>query len=235
MTDKAAKALLREPDPPALLLDAPPASCLSRTVQWLRTTPATALLLLVHTLLLFAALAKEGGAVSLAENPSLGVSGATLRALGACTQSSVQSGHVYLLLTHALLPVSLFRAVVDTVGLFLVTVPQEQRLGTRTAVFAWVIDAIGGGLCSCVFTSPWLFAGASVGVFAVPKCTFSVSCARASESARGDARIAPAPQEVRQRVRRALVLVVVNLLLGGIPGQNNWAMVRDVCDGRMGV
>lgn len=222
---------LREPDPPALLLAPPPARLLGRTVQWIRETPATTLLLLVHTLLLLAALAKEGDVVSLVKNPSLGVSGATLRALGACSQSHVHSGHVYLLLTHALLPVGFFRAVVDTAGVVLVTAPQEQRLGTRTAVLAWVIGTIGGGLCSCVFTSAWLFAGASVGVFASIGVdlaeVYLLRVVREGErERRGEARIAPAPPEVRQRVRRALVVVAVNLLLGGIPGQNNWAMVR---------
>jgi membrane associated rhomboid family serine protease len=189
----------------------------SRLPWWITDTPVCLLLLLLQAALLLAAVVMDGGTIDTRINPMGGASGRTLVRLGAGRQADIAEGHVYQLITAALVPTGVLRALTDCASLAWLGMAAEQRLGSSAVAGAYLAGAWMGSLCNAVFTAPWLFAGAGTALCALAGQdlieTYLERCARV-----------PAP-EARVRLRRALLVIIFCLLLGGFPGQTNWGQV----------
>lgn len=219
--------------PPGAVLRPSVASITSVSEMPNRHVIFTLVIIGVQLLLLVVALA-DGGLQS-SDNPLLGPSFVTLRRFGARWLPAIREGRVHLLLTPLFLPVGIVRFAIDMLLHLLLCWPVEARLGPLRTAAIYFAAGIASNITGCIFVPLWLVSGCGGALFGMAAAAAWLTLRRPALAAAPDpetgcARARPALLSRWRTVAVGLLLLCV-LVLGAMPGCDNWTHMGGLCPG----
>jgi membrane associated rhomboid family serine protease len=179
----------------------------------------TIILSLVCVIMLIIALSRGGG-FKPSINPLLGPDHDALKSLGARWVPSIREGNanILLLITELFLPAGAIKCLID-IGLFWTALRAiERRCGTARACIVFLLSGVIGNLTGATFVPHWLNAGSGSGAFG---CAGALLALWQFGTRPGTAAALLATWECVLM----LVLMVISMLLGLLPGVENWSQV----------
>ena len=181
----------------------------------------TFMMVAVNLLMLVVALAKGG--VSATDNPMLGPSYDTLQSLGARWVNDVLHGRVYLLFTQIFLPVGIIRFLLD-LGFYYTAVASLERVcGFWRTLSIFFLSGIVGNITGSFFVSRWLITGPSSALFGCIGALLALYVNRARSQG-------ALPISLRT-VLSIAILVVIAMVFGCLPGQDNFSQIGGLVAG----
>lgn len=178
----------------------------------------TILVSLATFIMLMAALSK--GSVDSSANPLLGPRYSTLKSLGARWVADIKQGHIYLLFTEIFLPPGIIKFLLDLTLFWTALRGVERRCGFLRAAVIFILAGIIGNLTGAIFVPRWISAGSG-------SANFGCVGALAALWMHSPAAAASTGPVLLRRAERVIVAVVVllSMLLGALPGVENWSHV----------